>query len=136
MTMRIATLRKRVARGVREILDVKDPGWWENGTTPNGIDIDKLDMHNDAACILGQRQGGGGFWDALARYGITKYGPGDDNPGTEYGLNLNESRDSRGWSKLTELWIDVIQSRRFPRRAKPKWVVKMGLDKVPRSAVA
>lgn len=71
-TQLIKQLGREVARGVK-LLDKEDPGWWRNGTTPNGIDVGTLRQR---------------FYRSLA------------------------------WSVLTELWIEVIEARRHPRRRK------------------
>jgi hypothetical protein len=120
-------LQRAVVRGIK-FLDKKDPDWWKNGTTPNGIDITRLELMSPTACVLGQRRPDRhGTWDdTLASYGLS----GD--AATDYGFqlffedfeNTTYSQRAKWYSILTELWIAIIEARRHPRRTKgiPAWI--------------
>lgn len=112
-------LKANVLRGVR-LLDKKDPLWWNGGEGVSKpaiegmvghIDLDKLDLSDADACVLGQRHVHhytGGL-DALGIY--------DGDGRYQHGFSPNFCDDSvAAASLLTELWAAVIQSRRFPRR--------------------
>jgi hypothetical protein len=111
-----ADIKAAVARGV-EFLDLRDPDWWKNGDTPNGIRIETLEMGSYACCILGQR--GGAINDAPEDYGaaydrrLRELGIEDEDDEDRLGFNLPSNfADPPNWSYLTECWIEVIRARR------------------------
>lgn len=116
-------LQANVLRGVR-LLDEKDSYWWNGQNTPpmiegmvGHIDLEKLDLSHGGFCILGQRH-------------TEQFVGGVDALGLDSGDSLMShaftALDSQEYSFLTELWVAVIQSRRYPRRkiAKTPFCIK------------
>jgi len=111
-------MQRAIVRGVR-LLDIKDPDWWKNDTTPNGITLPKLDMENPRCCVIGQRNP-----EEEEPYciGIEKLGTRN---GIQYGFDLPFLSKEK-FSILTELWIAVIDARRHPRRRNvPQWIERI-----------
>ncbi len=129
-------LQRNVARGVR-LLDEKDPLWWNGGKGKGKpmidgmvghIDLDTLDLASGNRCILGQRCRDGMYVGGVNALGLTT------TSSEQYGFNVwhrdpfgrPDFQDEESSSRLTELWVSVIQSRRFPRRkiASEPWIVR------------
>jgi hypothetical protein len=109
---------KAVARGVK-LLDKKKPTWFKR------IKLDRLDMPDAHACILGQvyapaessdpfSRGPAGFFIALERLGFYKDADVDETMAVreaqKYGFALEDMRPE-ACSYLTEKWVRIIKRR-------------------------
>ena len=138
MTSIRSTMKANVARGVA-LLDEKDPHWWNGKNTPpvvermvGHINLEKLDMSNPDACILGQRGGPSAdhHYETGYEVGIKELLIINREEQASHGFEADTFEDvkcSEQYSILTELWASVIQSRRFPRRkiAEDPWVKRV-----------
>lgn len=128
VTFELPDFSAQVARGVA-YLDAEFPGWWKH------IDMTKLDLESEEACVLGQAYGD----NEVGIPGFSHHSQLMEQRGLSpsyYGFNFTEEQIhhfnvaanhherklpelvSRAWEHLTATWTDVIRTRQAAAQRK------------------